>query len=457
MSYTCADPVRPESGGIVFFVPSAVVRRQPAAAGPAPLDEALAREALASDRLRAALLAGVLTLALATYLIFYYVFPSVPAAVWHGHIRPAFFVGLFGPAIAFELLVCWQLGCSLRAGRRPPPAMLYAVALAETSLPSAALLLMSHVMDPLLALTQTPTHHYYLFILLSTLRLDPRLCVFTGAVAAIEYFALAVTFLAREALPEDPGLTALPLHVWKAILYLLAGIVAAFVAAQIRRQVRNSLTSLEAQKRVRDVFGRHVSPQVVDQLLGQEVDLGGEVRRVCVLFLDIRDFTHRSSHMAPAAVVEYLNVLFEFMIDSVNRHGGIVNKFLGDGFMAVFGAPVADGRASQNAIAAAREILQRVDALNAQGGEPTRVGMGLHAGPVLAGEVGSAQRKEYTIIGDTVNLASRIEGLNKQFGSQLLISEEVWRVAGADAADAVLLGPVAVKGKDEPVPVFRLA
>jgi adenylate cyclase len=126
--------------------------------------------------------------------------------------------------------------------------------------------------------------------------------------------------------------------------------------------------------------------------------------------------------------------------------------------MAVFGAPVSDGRDSHNAVAAAREILERVEATNAfGGGEPTRVGMGLHAGPVLAGNVGSSLRKEYTIIGDTVNLASRIEGLNKQFGSRLLISEEVWREAGADVAEAERLGPVAVKGKEEPVPVYRLA
>jgi adenylate cyclase len=313
-------------------------------------------------------------------------------------------------------------------------------------------------MDPLVALTLTPTHHYYFFILLSTLRLKPWLSVFTGAVAALEYFTLAVVFLLRAPIGDDSTLTALPLHMWKASLYLMAGAAAGFVAWQVRKRVANALRSVEDQKRVRDVFGKHVSPQVVDQLLRQDVTADGEVRHVCVMFLDIRDFTARSSRMRPEDVVGYLNTLFDFMIECINRHNGIVNKFLGDGFMAVFGAPVSDGRDSHNAVTAAREILERVEAMNAFGGDqPTRVGMGLHAGPVLAGNVGSALRKEYTIIGDTVNLASRIESLNKQFGSSLLISEEVWREVGDDVASAERLGPVAVKGKEELVPVYRLA
>jgi adenylate cyclase len=433
-------------------------RRAVAKRAPSALDAALAREALAGDRLRSAAVAAVFTVFMLAYFAFCLYFPDVDLLVWHGRIGLPALAGLFGPAIAFELLVCGWLTYCLRHGRRLPPAAVYAIALAETSFPTFTILLFSHAMDPMLALTMTPTHHYYFFILLSTLRLQPKLSLFTGAVAAVEYFTLAFVFLLSQAAGDDVGLTAFTMHIWKASLYLLAGGVAAFVASQIRKQVANALRSVEDQKRVRDVFGKHVSPQVVDQLLRQDVAADGEVRHVCVMFLDIRDFTARSSRMRPEEVVGYLNTLFDFMIECINRHNGIVNKFLGDGFMAVFGAPVTDGRDSQNAVAAAREILERVDAMNAfTDGEPTRVGMGVHAGPVLAGNVGSALRKEYTIIGDTVNLASRIEALNKQFGSRLLISEEVWRESGAAVAEAERLGPVAVKGKEEPVPVYRLA
>jgi adenylate cyclase len=443
----------------VFLVPSTFIPRRAAAArAPSPLDIALARETLASDRLRAGVLALVFAIVMTVYVSFYLYSPDIDKMVWHGRVDLRELLGLFAPAVCFELLVCGWLTYCLRQGRRPPLVAIYAIALAETSFPTFTLIVLSHAMDPMVALTLTATHHYYFFILLSTLRLNPRLSVFTGAVAALEYVTLAVVFTLRGTGGDDIGLTALPLHLWKATLYLMAGAVAAFVASQVRKQVANALRSVEDQKRVRDVFGKHVSPQVVDQLLRQDLSSDGEVRHVCVMFLDIRDFTARSSRMQPEAVVGYLNTLFDFMIECINRHDGIVNKFLGDGFMAVFGAPVSNGRDSHNAVAAAREILERVEAMNAfDDSEPTRVGMGLHAGPVLAGNVGSALRKEYTIIGDTVNLASRIEGLNKQFGSRLLISEEVWREAGDDVSSAERLGPVAVKGKEEPVRVYRLA
>src|SRR5207248_2173036 len=132
--------------------------------------------------------------------------------------------------------------------------------------------------------------------------------------------------------------------------------------------------------------------------------LGGELRSVGVMFLDIRNFSSYAAGERPEAVMAYLNTLFDFMIDIVNEHQGIVNKFLGDGFMAVFGAPVEDAERCAHAVGASLEILERLDRLNAAGKiRPTRVGIGLHMGEAVTGNVGSADRKEYTIIGDVVN------------------------------------------------------
>ena len=206
------------------------------------------------------------------------------------------------------------------------------------------------------------------------------------------------------------------------------------------------------------MFGQHVSPAVVDQLLNQDVELAGEIREVCVMFLDIQGFTTFAENRRPEEVVEYLNGLFSVMIDVINRHNGIVNKFLGDGFMAIFGAPISDDSACRNAVAAALEMVERVQAMSASGEIPsTVIRLGLHAGEAVTGNVGSSERKEYTIIGDVVNLASRLEQLNKQFGSRLLISDTVLEHLDGQRERATALGEVQVKGRERPVQVYRLA
>jgi adenylate cyclase len=150
--------------------------------------------------------------------------------------------------------------------------------------------------------------------------------------------------------------------------------------------------------------------------------------------------------------------MFEFMIASVNRHHGIVHQLLGDGLMAIFGAPLSFGNDSENSVRAAMEIVESIQReVDAQGIPPTRIGIGLHAGEVLAGTVGSVLHKEYKVTGDVVNLASRIEQLNKEFNTQLLISEEVWHAIRGKWNNAASLGRVQVRGRTEAVEIFALA
>jgi len=140
----------------------------------------------------------------------------------------------------------------------------------------------------------------------------------------------------------------------------------------------------------------------------------------------------------------------------VNAHHGIINKFLGDGFMACFGAPLSDGRDTQNAVRAALEIARAVERMSADGTiPPTRIGIGLHAGTAVTGSVGSDERREYTLIGDTVNVASRVEQLTKQYGVVLLVTEAVWHVV-KDEYQARPFETVAVRGREAPVAVYAL-
>jgi adenylate cyclase len=153
-----------------------------------------------------------------------------------------------------------------------------------------------------------------------------------------------------------------------------------------------------------------------------------------------------------------LNTLFDPLSETVAEHHGIINKFLGDGFMAVFGAPLDDPGAERHALAAARQILADVERLTAAGKIPaTTLGIGLHAGVAVTGTVGSTRRKEYTIVGDTVNLAARIEQLNKAHGTRLLASEDVIAALGADIGPCEPLPPVEIRGRDQPVRIYRLA
>jgi adenylate cyclase len=275
-------------------------------------------------------------------------------------------------------------------------------------------------------------------------------------VAGAEYAALAAWIL-RHAPPADASLARPADHLVKAGVLVLSGILAGGASSRLRTWIGKSFAMLEERKRTLDRFGQFVSPAVAAKLLDQK-DLGSEVRHVCVMFLDIRDFTSFSEKRGPEEVVRYLNSLFGFMIDAVNAHNGIINKFLGDGFMAVFGAPLSDGGDCNNAVLTAREIVAGVEALVAKGAiPPTRVGIGLHTGPAVTGVVGTATRGEYTVIGDVVNLASRIESLNKEFGSCLLVSDEVLAAIGGDRpADAVGRGRVKVKGREAPVQIFQL-
>jgi len=176
-----------------------------------------------------------------------------------------------------------------------------------------------------------------------------------------------------------------------------------------------------------------------------------------VMFLDIRNFTENARNRPPEAVVEFLNSTFAFMIEAIDRHGGFINKFLGDGFLAIFGAPLDDPTAACHAVEAAREILAEIDARGLSDDPwPLRVGIGLHLGSAVTGNVGSPRRKEFTAIGDTVNLASRLEQLTKEYPARLIVSDSMMAALGAAAAPARPLGKVAVKGYTEPVPIWGL-
>jgi adenylate cyclase len=421
------------------------------------LKDLLTREILVSERQRVTLLGVVFTLMTFVLGLSLVVIPEGSPNVPPG-VRPLVLPIAFS-GILYALAIRRFLGRRLRNHPSDPGWLRYIGATLEISLPSIVIALIATVIPPISSLVGPTSLFYFVFIVLATLRLDFWLCAYTGVLAAVEYTLLAVYFMRMPG--ADAPLTDLlsPMaFIARAFIYVIAGLVAGFVSLRIRRQIMRSFETMEERNRIINMFGQHVSPAVVEMLLGQPVDLGGEVRNVCVMFLDIRDFTAFSERRSPQEVVAYLNRLFGFMIESVNRNHGIVNKFLGDGFMAVFGAPITNREDCQNAVIAAREIVAEVERLSISGAiPPTRIGIGLHCGSAVTGNVGSDQRKEYTIIGDVVNLASRIEQLNKPVGSRLLVSDAIVDAfGGADDLHAREIGPMEVKGRIEPVTIYSL-
>lgn len=222
--------------------------------------------------------------------------------------------------------------------------------------------------------------------------------------------------------------------------------------------VNKMILGLAERQRIRDLFGVYVSPEVSRAILEGRVALEGETREVSVLFCDIRGFTRFSAARSPREVVARLNKFFVRMAGALRDSGGTINKFLGDGFLAVFGAPVEHSDHARRAVAAALRMEAELDALNAElqtGGEPTmEIGIGIDSGEVVAGNIGSGDRLEYTVIGDPVNRSSRIEQLNKSFETRILISERTHRASGSAGGRA--LPPVTVKGIEEPLQVFTV-
>jgi class 3 adenylate cyclase len=213
----------------------------------------------------------------------------------------------------------------------------------------------------------------------------------------------------------------------------------------------------------KQMMERYLPPQLVGRLFsgGASLEPGGEARTVTLLFADIRGFTTIAERLPAEAVVDLLNAALSRLSDAVFAHHGTLDKFTGDGLMAIFGAPVARPDDAARAVAAGLAMLEAIRDLDAQqpaGAPRLAIGVGIHTGEAIVGNIGSARRLDYTAIGDAVNLASRVEGLTKELGAPLLLSRATRDAAlaapGADPLHFTAAGEAPVKGRTRPVELF---
>lgn len=221
------------------------------------------------------------------------------------------------------------------------------------------------------------------------------------------------------------------------------------------------VTVEEKEKRkIKNIFSKYVSKGVVDELLkNQEIKLGGEKRVVSVLFSDIRGFTSMSEKIKPEEVVAILNEYLSEMTDIIFANKGTLDKFIGDAVMAVFGSPFYLKDHAQRAVKTAVQMIKRLNELNEkwikEGKKTLKIGIGINSGEVIAGNMGSLKRMEYTVIGDNVNLASRLESMNKELGTEILISENTYKEV-KDIVKVRKFENVKIRGKEESITVYEV-
>ncbi|MCE9597837.1 MAG: adenylate/guanylate cyclase domain-containing protein [Spirochaetia bacterium] len=316
-------------------------------------------------------------------------------------------------------------------------------------------------------ITGPPSYLYFFMIAISGFAFDPRVALACGISSGLQYFTVFLVDYRHLAIVQIPDglmaqdMTAPPLYFSKAMMMVFTGMVVAVLSTTAKKLISGIVQQEREAFSIKRVLGAYVSTEVAEKIISDQSGRIAESKEVAILFSDIRGFTSFSEKHSPEQVVARLNEYFEAMVEAIQEHGGTVDKFIGDAVMAVFGGVLALQNPSQSAVLAAQAMRRRMDLLKKtwrdRGEEPFDNGIGIHFGPVLQGTIGPENRKDFTVIGDAVNLASRLESKCKELASTVLISQEVYAGIEAHEQNAfVFLGAWEVKGKSDEIKIYGL-
>jgi len=302
-----------------------------------------------------------------------------------------------------------------------------------------------------------PFYGLFLINALSGLRLDIRHTHYCAAGTMAVFIAFSVIDLPRAA---AAGPVPIVSSVMKGVLLVGTAYASGIIGIRAKKLVIENLKEQQGRNLITTVLGRYLPGPAAEKILSGDVELSGEERTITVLFSDIRDFTGISERLSPYEVVGLLNRYLEHMVRIVFMHDGTLDKFLGDGFMAIFGAPFPHGDDPRRAVRAAVQMRGALEEFNRSLADRDRIaslgmGIGIATGRAVVGTIGSTERMEYTAIGDTVNTASRIMTAGRKLGSDIVVDSETYR-AVADIVSAKSVSPTRLKGKDEPVELYKI-
>lgn len=318
------------------------------------------------------------------------------------------------------------------------------------------------------------TQYYSVAVAVSVLTLSPALVIWTGlwAVAGMIAATLAImagmdqisSFTDLPATPSraafygvvfNPNFLGISVRVTEAVQIILLTGIAALAVYRARGVVLARAQADRERGRIQQLFGRYVPPQIAEQLIGTG-HLAPQTREASLLFADIEGFTRLSESLPPAEVIALLNEFFTATTHITDQNGGVVISYVGDALIAAFNAPLPVEKYADCAVAAAKAMMQLVETRDFNG-HRLRLRIGIATGPVAAGTVGGAERQSYTVYGDAVNLAQRLERLNKEYGTTCLICGNTYGLATSCHAHAVDKGVTQVRGRDQTVQVYALA
>jgi adenylate cyclase len=414
----------------------------------------LEKEILKSEKLRTAILAlNFLFLSLAWFTITIF---SPVSLIKNINGSQAFVLPwIFALVALYFVLLRRLLQYFLDRGKSMPIWVQYLDVFIEVSFPTLIIIIGCNFYKPVTMLFMPPVLGYMIFIILSALTLRQMICIFAGFVAAFQYLCVCFYILNYTDISSvDPFLTNWYGVVSRTLILFVGGIATGFITGQIKKKMMAYFEAKKEVDRIESIFGQHVSPEVVAKLLSKDAN-ASESLPVCIMFLDIRNFTHFTEQNSASVVVSYLNHIFDFMVEIIHDHKGIINKFLGDGFMAIFGAPITSGKDVKHAVQAALEIVKRTEADIKKGLLPDlKLGIALHFGQGITGTIGAKRRLEYTIVGDVVNSTAHIEQLNKKYHTQVLISEDALKEVPNLKSEYI--GYATLKHRDEPIKLYKL-